>query len=152
MCLGFTVHENWNFSLRYCSCYSYPRYFSGQISRFRPPQTLRPVSFSSSPFPLPNPTNLDIYGDRNHPESGKVWATATRLFKILGFSISGKIGPHHLVDLEAHLTTNPTPPTLGKTTTGRRRIGELFPARAAGFRGISRPLPAIFEPCSSYES
>ena len=107
-------------------CYSTPRYISGQIFRFRPPQTLRPVSFSSSSFPLPNPTHLETYSDRNRPESGKVWATATRLFKILGFSISGKIGPHHLVDLEAHLTTNPTPPTLGKTTTGRRRIGELF--------------------------
>jgi hypothetical protein len=58
---------------------------------------------------------------------------ATRNFKVLGFSISGEIDLHHLVDLEAHLTTNPAPPTLGKSTAGRRRIGEMFPAAPLAF-------------------
>ena len=68
-----------------------PCYSTGQIFRFRPPQTLRPVSFSSSPFPLPNPTNLDTYGDRNRPESGKIGATAAKYCPNLGFLFSAKL-------------------------------------------------------------
>jgi hypothetical protein len=63
----------------------------------------------------------------------------------LGFSISGEIGLHHLVDLEAHLTTNPAPPILGKTTAGRRRIGKLFPAGLPALEVILDLFRSLFD-------
>jgi hypothetical protein len=43
----------------------------------------------------------------------------------LGFLNSGEIDLDHLVDLEALFTMKPAPPTLGKSTVGRRRIEEM---------------------------
>ena len=40
------------------------------------PTASPPVPNSSSPFPLPNPTGHETYGDRNRSDSGKKEATA----------------------------------------------------------------------------
>ena len=53
--------------------------------------------------------------------------------------VSGVFDHYHLRDLEAHLTRNAAPPTLGKSTPGRRRIEEMSNS------GHRRPFWVIFE-------
>jgi hypothetical protein len=53
--------------------------------------------------------------------------------------VFGIIDHDHLRDLEAHLTRNPAPPTLGESTAGRRRIEEMSNS------GHRRPFRVIFE-------
>jgi hypothetical protein len=71
-------------------------------------------------------------------KSGDKGATATGFFKVLGFLISSEIGLHHLVDLEALLTTNPGPPTLGKFIAGRRQIVKKTIPATVDYFGIFR--------------
>jgi hypothetical protein len=86
-----------------------------------------------------------VYGDRKRWKSGEIGATATRNFKVLGVLISGEIDLHHLVDLEALLTTNSAPPESGQTTAGRRQIGEMFPAAPPVFEVFFDLFRSVFD-------